>query len=461
MLNNIDELIEYAEENQYWKIDNVILDSFEHKGKEFKATYYISTDQGEFEFPVFAKFPEEIKFDEKVAELWKMACAVQLANLFIFSKQKEIDLSFLSKRGELFIRDMISQSTTHLEKMFPGHFAHKKREWVEYQEFNPANYKIDMDNKFSVMMSGGKESTGIYSMYHNLGKRKNESLFGIFIDFVGKIKRRENNKMIRSMEEINHTPVIIESNIIDPLLFISTKWGTNNLFLNIITFEAAMFCYSKGIDYFNLGNEFDCTVANIIDGRESFGQNYDQSTVNERKVTQFLQDINVNVKLFSPIYNLSETACQALFSWNDNLRLSSAQNSCVKPVEIFNDAEVGQKKYHYIACNKCDKCMRIAAIQTALGLDCKLQGLTYRKKVWNMKEDIFNSLDSTKETQTLAYLLDRKGKFPSSKSIIKPQFNFVSLDFEYDKYHPFILPPRIYEYIHRTLKQVRRDLNVK
>jgi len=317
----------------------------------------------------------------------------------------------------------------------------------------PYKYQISMDKKFSIMMSGGKESTGIYSMYHNLGKHHGSSLFAIFIDFVGKIVRRENNQMINKLTEIGHKPVVIESNIIDPLMLISTKWGCNNLFLNIITFEAAMYCHHKGIDYFNLGNEFDCTVANIVNDKESFGQNYDQSTINERKVTKFLQEIDVDVKLFSPVYNMSETACQALLTWNDTLGLLSAQNSCVEPIE---------KDGKFVVCNVCDKCWRIAAIQTALGMDSELQGLTYRpEELWSQKADVFNSLDSTKETQTLAYLLDKQGKFPRDIAKVKPKFNLVTLDFEYDKFHPHILPPEIYTYLVDTMKRVRADLNVE
>jgi len=451
-MNDLDELIAYSEENKDWRFDNVILTNFHWIDNVFHAAYIVDSDRGTYEFPVFAKFPCKITPTSQMIELWKMTCAVQLANLFIFSKQEEIDLSFLEKRGELFIRDMISQSVIHLDKVHPGHFTHKKAEWVEYKQYQSYEYNIQMDKKFSILMSGGKESSAIYNMYHNLGRKHNESLYGIFIDFVGKIVRRENNSMIKKLKEIGHEPVVIESNIIDPLMLISTKWGCHNLFLNIITFEAAMYCLEKGIDYFNLGNEFDCTVADIVDGKESFGQNYDQSTVNERKVTQYLKDMGIPVKLFSPVYHLSETGCQALFTWNDSLGLLEAQNSCVEPIE---------KDGKFIACDVCDKCWRIAAVQTALGMDCTLQGLTYRaEELWSQKSDVFNSLDSTKETQTLAYLLDKKGLFPADISKVKPKFNFVTLDLEFDKYHPFILPPEIHKYIADTMKRVRRDLNV-
>ena len=452
MITNLDKLIEYAEENKHWRIDNVTVGSWRHESKEFSAVYVLNTDQGTFTFPVYAKFEEDMTIDDKTKEMWKMACAVQYANLYIFSKQKEIDLSFLGKRGELFIRDMISQSVAHLDSKFPGHFTHKKHEWVESQEMKSYDYNISMNKKFAVLMSGGKESSGIYGMYHNLGKCPNEDLFGIFVDFTGKIVRRENNMMINRLREIGHNPVVISSNIIDPLMLISTKWGCNNLFINIITFEAAIYCYTKGIEYFNMGNEFDCTVCVNIDGHETFGQNYDQSTVNERKVSQYLQDLGVDVKLFSPVYNIVETACQALFTWNDNLGLQEAQNSCVEPI---------LKNGKYIACDVCDKCWRIAAIMTALGLDCTKYGLTYREKVWDQKEDIFNSLDSTKETQTMAWLLDRKGLFPHDISKVKPKLNQVTLGMEYDKYHPIIVPQEIYNYIDNTLKQVRKDLNVE
>jgi hypothetical protein len=453
-MKSIEELIDYAENHKDWRIDNASLDNFKYGGKRFEATYIIDCEFGKFEYLVFAEFPLELNGkDAKIQELWKISCAVQLANLFIYSKQKEIDLSFLSKRGELFIRDMISQSTLHLDTVHPGHFTHKRKEWVEAEMIEPYEYNIDMNKKFSIMMSGGKESSAIYNMYHNLGKKCNEDLFAIFIDFIGKIKRRENNSMIHKLKKIGHNPVIIETNIIDLLLFISTKWGTNNLFINIITFQAAMYCHHKGIDYFNMGNEFDTTVANIVKGKESFGQNYEQTTINERKVTKYLQELEINVKLFSPVCHLSETGCQALFTWNDSLGLLEAQNSCVKPVE---------KDGKYITCNKCDKCLRISAIQTALGMDCTKQGLTYRpEEVWSLKEDIFNSLDSTKETQTIAYLLERQGKFPKEIAKVKPKFNKVTLDFEYDEYHPMILPIPIYNYIFQTLKRVRRDLNVE
>jgi len=450
---DINGLIKHVEENKDWRMDTVTLGNFKYGNYTFHATYFIDCSLGKFQFPVFVTFPERIrKTDKRMEELWKMACSVQLANLFIFSKQEEIDLSFLSKRGELFIRDMISNSVTHLEDKFPGYFTHKKKEWVEYQQLPASEYKISMNKKFSVLMSGGKESSGVYQMYYDLGRKPGSSLSGVFVDFVGKIVRRENNQMIKKLTALGHRPIVIASNIIDPLMLISTEWGCNNLFINIITFPAAIYCLNRGIHYFNMGNEFDCTVCKIIDGHETFGQNYDQTTVNERKVSQFLKDIDVDVKLFSPVYHQVETACQALFTWNDTLGLTDAQNSCVEP--ILKDGE-------YIACDKCDKCWRIATIMKALNIDCEKYGLTYTQKVWSQKEDIFNSLDSTKESQTVAYLLDRQGLFPGEISNIKPKFNFSTLDFEYDKFHPFILPPEMYKYISDTMKRVRRDLNVE
>ena len=128
------------------------------------------------------------------------------------------------------------------------------------------------------------------------------------------------------------------------------------------------------------------------------------------------------------------------------------QNSCCEPI---------LKDERYIHCDKCDKCMRIAAVMTALGVDCKKYGLTYKPEVFTKAgEKIFNSQDALKESQTLAYLIDKKGLLPKD-SIIKPKFHFVTLDLEFDGYHPMILPPQIYSYLKDTFMKVRRDLNVE
>lgn len=447
------ELKEYIAKNPEFKFDKVTLRNLGGTQNfiscDYELEYTIDSKTDVMLIPVRVKYPFSTHLNDAGRKLVIMALNIQLVNMRLFSKKTEFmgQVGFLDKRDELFLHDLHFQTSSTFAQKFPE-FKDFLSVEVQYPELDPTLYHIGKNDKLAVSMSGGKESGFSYSML----KKLNYGVTPLFVD-EGRFMPSE-----MTYEALPWSPVI-ETNIFDMFDFVAPKWGKNNLFLPIICFLELAYCNSAGIRNLVFGNEYDCTVAVKFQGHTIYGHNFDQSTVFERKVTQYLKDIGLTMQVFSLVYNLSSSAIQRMFADSDAFNLYQYQMSCFTPkktTEISDDGVAIWKP-----CNECDKCQRIGFQHIGMGISPDKIGLSDHAELANHKDAniIFNCEDGWEEFETLLYGLEQQGKLKASSRL--PKLHDGILGISVDDLHPMILPRDIKNFYKKNLEVIRKDLKVE
>jgi len=366
----------------------------------------------------YATFPK-MTIDNKIWELWLTCVYLHLLNFQPFTNSKILPPNGLNDYSILFCNDLYSHNYQIWNKIF-GRNIDISEYISNYPEFDPKKYNIENYSKVAVAMSGGKESSLAYHISVSYGLNTS----GIFIDYIGKSKRREGQRMSEYLKQVGDNPVVITSNLIDFLCLLPSQYGKHSMYLSPTIMLLLMQCYCSKKDTLLVGNEYDNTCPKLENGTLYFGDNYEQSTVFERKLTQYLHDIGIDIQVFSPLYNLTETCIQSLLV---DTSYFNYQESCLVPIKDNSN--------NYVSCGNCSKCKRIAAIIQSIGINTYYFDPAIFK---NSSESIFNSLNGTDEAETLVYLLNQQGIYFDTS--IESTYHKNVFQYNIDDMHPRICP---------------------
>jgi len=352
--------------------------------------------------------------DDKIMELWLTSIYLHALNLQPITESKILPPNGLSKQSIEFCDDLYTHNYQIWHNIF-GRTTDLTNSITNYKEL--PEYNIDTLDSVAVAMSGGKESILSYHIMKLLGCK----VSGIFVDYVGRIKRREGQRLYNHLAlSSSHNVSRIKSDLIDLLCLVPLEFGKHSMYLSPTICLILMQAYSERLSGLTVGNEYDNTCPTVQHNVPYFGDNYEQSTVFERKISQYLKDIGINIVVFSPVYNLSETCIQWLVSKTPYLKF---QESCMSPVE--SDGQ-------YISCGSCAKCKRIAVMKASVGIDNTFDPSIFQDD----PNHIVNSQSGSDEIETILYLLYKRGYHINSK--IQLKFHPEVFSYTIDELHPLI-----------------------
>ena len=387
----------------------------------FMVTFSVVYQGNTYEYDGFARFPE-ISINDKIWELWLVCIYLHALNLQPLTKSMILPPKELSRHSIRFCEDLHSHNYQIWHKVLGRSGNICSYNITDYEQCQ--KYKIP--DGIGVAMSGGKESILCFHMMEDLGYKT----VPIFVDYIGRIQRREGSSMYNKLTGDGKHPVSIQSDLIDLLRLFPLEFGKHSMYLSPTIMLILMYSYNAGLRTLVVGNEYDNTCPIIEpNGVPYYGDNYEQSTVFERKLTQYLKDISINIEVFSPIYGLSETCIQYLVTKTPYLDF---QESCLQPISKSG-------KVH--SCGICSKCKRIAAIMTALGYKSPY----FSSDIFSVDPNqIFNSQNGLNEAETLLYLVNHQGYNISSD--IESAFHWDIFENLVDDSHP-IISKRIKTYL--------------
>jgi len=379
----------------------------------FKVDFNVVYRENTYVFNGYVEFPNTY-INEQFFELLITSSYLHALNLQPITNSKISIPTELSKSSINLCNDLYSHNYQIWHNIF-GRATSLKDYIHNYNEILISDYSnFNSMNKVAVAMSGGKESTLCYQILQDL----QYDTVPIFIDYNGITKRKEGQRLYNHLKNINKDPIIIHSNLIDLMNLVPSDFGKHSMYLSPTILLILAYCYNKKISGLIVGNEYDNTCPITQYDVLYYGDNYEQSNVFERKISKYSQDLGLDILVLSPLYNLSETQIQKMLMSSEYQKF---QESCLEPIWDGKN---------YISCQRCMKCQRIAAIQTALGYKSKYFNPSI---IYKDHSKIFNSLDGIKEKETIIWLLHQQGYVEVNGKYHDSVFKYII-----DDQHPYV-----------------------
>ncbi len=369
------------------------------KKRRIKVEYKITNGDITDSFDLIYKFSEDVFIPDNYDSV-NLACIMgaQVAlNYGLFCERiifhgifDRHDISFLRKAAENTAREIYVKKFLEPNPFIMGRFAElpvvKKSRYLNAElifdtpENRPGNKRDEADTSSSgacaVLSSGGKESLLTYGLLNEMGYNTHP----IFINESGRHWHTALNAYRFFNENVPETARVwtnsdrVFNSMLRHLQFVrkdfasmrSDDYPIRLWTVAVFLFGALPILRKRGIQRLMVGDEYDTTTKANYKGIPHYDGLFDQSIFFDKFVTGYFEKKSWGINVFSILRPFSELLIEKVL------------------IERYSDLQEHQVSCHAThmegervkPCGRCEKCIRIVAMLTALDRDPALCGYT-------------------------------------------------------------------------------------